>query len=200
MEFFRKKHCDVCGEKISLLGNKKLKDGNMCKNCEKLLSPYFDGRRKTNLSDIKDHLAYREENKKNVALFNPTRSIGSYKRVILDDFSEKFIVTSSNNWQNENPDIIDISQVRNCHTEIRQNKTELMRKDANGKEISYSPARYDINIDFLVTIQVDSPWFDRIFFTLNDMIIHKVYSKDYWEMVRQSEEIKEALTSKILMT
>ena len=108
MEFFRKKHCDVCGEKISLLGNKKLKDGNMCKNSEKLLSPYFDGRRKTNLLDIKDHLAYREENKKSVALFNPTRSIGSYKRVILDDFSEKFIVTSSNNWQNENPDIIDI--------------------------------------------------------------------------------------------
>ena len=35
---FKKKQCDICGGDIGLLGNKKLEDGNMCKNCAKKLS------------------------------------------------------------------------------------------------------------------------------------------------------------------
>ena len=30
MGLFEKKYCDICGEKIGLLGNRKLEDGNMC--------------------------------------------------------------------------------------------------------------------------------------------------------------------------
>ena len=33
MGLFDKKNCDICGEKIGLLGNRKLDDGNLCKNC-----------------------------------------------------------------------------------------------------------------------------------------------------------------------
>ena len=33
MGLFDKKFCDICGEKIGMLGNRKLEDGNMCKNC-----------------------------------------------------------------------------------------------------------------------------------------------------------------------
>ena len=35
MGFFDKKYCDICGEKIGLLGNRKLEDGNLCKECAK---------------------------------------------------------------------------------------------------------------------------------------------------------------------
>ena len=28
-------NCDICGEKIGLLGNRKLDDGNLCKDCAK---------------------------------------------------------------------------------------------------------------------------------------------------------------------
>lgn len=38
---FDKKYCDVCGEKIGLLGNRKLEDGNLCKDCAAKLSPFF---------------------------------------------------------------------------------------------------------------------------------------------------------------
>ena len=41
MGLFEKKYCDVCGEKIGLLGNRKLEDGNLCKDCAKKLSPFF---------------------------------------------------------------------------------------------------------------------------------------------------------------
>lgn len=33
MGLFDKKYCDICGEKIGLLGNCKLDDGNLCKEC-----------------------------------------------------------------------------------------------------------------------------------------------------------------------
>ena len=47
MGLFDKKYCDICGEKIGLLGNRKLDDGNLCKECAKNLSPWFEERRHT---------------------------------------------------------------------------------------------------------------------------------------------------------
>lgn len=41
MGLFDKKYCDICGEKIGLLGNRKLSDGNLCKDCAAKLSPWF---------------------------------------------------------------------------------------------------------------------------------------------------------------
>ena len=45
MGLFDKKECSICGAKIGLLGNKKLSDGNMCKDCEKKLSVWFKNRK-----------------------------------------------------------------------------------------------------------------------------------------------------------
>ncbi len=53
MGLFEKKYCDICGEKIGLLGNRKLEDGNMCSKCAAKLSPFFTGRKKTTLEEIK---------------------------------------------------------------------------------------------------------------------------------------------------
>ena len=64
MGLFDKKYCDICGEKIGLLGNRKLEDGNLCKSCAAKLSPFFSERRRSTVEDIKRQLAYREENEK----------------------------------------------------------------------------------------------------------------------------------------
>lgn len=63
MGLFDKKYCDICGEKIGLLGNRKLDDGNLCKECAKKLSPWFEERRHSTVEDIKQQLEYREANK-----------------------------------------------------------------------------------------------------------------------------------------
>ena len=60
MGFFDKKYCDVCGEKIGLLGNRKLEDGNLCKECASKLSPFFSDRKSSTVEEIKQQLAYRE--------------------------------------------------------------------------------------------------------------------------------------------
>ncbi|MBQ4253374.1 MAG: DUF4428 domain-containing protein, partial [Erysipelotrichaceae bacterium] len=69
MGLFDAKYCDICGEKIGLLGNRKLDDGNMCKNCAAKLSPFFTGRKRTSVADIKKQLAYREENARQLVDF-----------------------------------------------------------------------------------------------------------------------------------
>lgn len=60
---FEKKQCSVCGGEIGLLGNRKLEDGNLCKNCAKKLSPWFEERRHSTVAEIEQQLAYREENR-----------------------------------------------------------------------------------------------------------------------------------------
>ena len=83
---FDKKTCDLCGGEIGLLGNRKLEDGNCCKECAKKLSPWFDERRHSTVEQIREQLAYREENKKAVEQFHITRTIArdSWK-VLLDE-------------------------------------------------------------------------------------------------------------------
>ncbi len=194
MGLFDKKFCDICGEKIGLLGNRKLEDGNMCKNCAAKLSPFTTDRRRTTLAEIKDHLAYREANKDEVARFNVTRTFGDRTKVLLDEDNAKFIVTSSGRWQNENPDVMLFSQVTGCQTEIRESRTELKRKDKDGKEISFNPPRYDIDYDFYLTIHVNSPFFSEIEFKLNANRIEERTSVEFKEFERQAGEIKRALT------
>lgn len=194
MGLFNKKFCDICGEKIGLLGNRKLEDGNMCKDCARLLSPFTTDRRQTSLSEIKEHLEYREANKVDVEAFNITHSIGSSTKVLLDEDAGKFIVTSANNWQSENPDVIDFSQVTGCQKEISESRTELKWRDQEGNDVSFTPRRYDIDYDFYMNIHVNSPWFNEIRFKLNNWRVDQYGSAEYREMEQQADEIKEVLT------
>ena len=66
-KLFEKKECAICGGEIGLLGNRKLEDGNCCKNCAAKLSPWFNDRRQSTVEEIKEQLAYREANKEKVA-------------------------------------------------------------------------------------------------------------------------------------
>ena len=69
MGLFDKKYCSICGSQIKLLGNRKLEDGNCCKDCANKLSPFFSERRHSTVESIKEQLAYREANKAEVEKF-----------------------------------------------------------------------------------------------------------------------------------
>ena len=162
MGLFDKKYCDICGEKIGLLGNRKLEDGNLCKNCARKLSPFFSDRRHSTVEEIRQQLAYREENQLRLADFHPDSTFGRFKKVYVDRAGAKFIVTTASDWRDENPDLISFSQVTGVDTDIHENKTEIYYKDEEGKRKSYNPRRYECTYEFKVTILVDSPWFDKI--------------------------------------
>lgn len=168
MGLFDKKFCDVCGEKISLMGNRKLEDGNLCKDCAKKLSPFFSERRRSTVEDIKRQLEYRAENERQLSGFTPNLTIDGSRKVYIDTIGERFIVTGQSNWRSSNPDLISFSQVRRVNTEVRENKDEIFYEDADGNERSYEPRRYSCNYSFHATIYVDSPWFDEIQLEISD--------------------------------
>ena len=167
MGLFDKKYCDICGDKIGLLGNRKLEDGNCCKNCAAKLSPWFSERRSSTVEEIKAQIEYREANKNEVARFTPTRSFGKNYYVFIDDNQKKFLVSRSSNYQNINPDVIDLSDVTGADLDIIESRREEKRKDADGKEVSYNPPRYIYEYDFDMNIRVNHPYINEISFELN---------------------------------
>ena len=167
MGLFDKKYCDICGDKIGLLGNRKLENGNLCKNCAKKLSPWFSERRKSTVEEIKAQLAYREENQEKVAAFHTTRTLGTDMKVLLDEGAGKFMVTRARNLAEANPDVLDFADVTGCNLDIDESSTELKREDKDGKEVSYNPPRYEYSYDFYISIFVNNPYFNEMRFKVN---------------------------------
>ena len=168
MGLFDKKYCDICGSKIGLLGNRKLEDGNLCKECAAKLSPWFSERRQSSVEEIRGQLAYREENKQAVAAFHTTRTLGGRTKVLMDEDAGTFMVTSARNPADANPDVLRFSDVTGCQLDIDEGRSEIQYKDAEGKLQSFNPKCYAYSYDFYIVIHVNHPYFNEIRFQLNE--------------------------------
>ncbi len=165
---FKKKICGICGNEIGFLGKRKVEDGNICKQCAGRLSPWFDERRSSTIAEIARQLEYREKNNELIKSFHITHTMGGdMEKIYVDEKSKKFVVTSATDIIKDNPDIIDFSFVTGCNMEITDHRTEVMRRDKDGKMVSYEPKRYRCFYDFHITINVNHPYFDEISFKLN---------------------------------
>ena len=206
-KIFEKKYCSICQGEIGLLGNRKLEDGNLCKNCAAKLSPWFSDRRSSTVAQIQEQLDYREANKAEVAAFHTTRSFGSGTKVLMDEDAKKFMVTSARNLVEANPDVMDFSQVTGCDLDISEHRSEAKHKDSEGNSVSYNPPRYTFSYDFNMIIRVNNPYFDTIKFRLNSSSVclnandpvtamnapNPEYNRDYQEFKHMGDEIKEIL-------
>lgn len=170
-KLFEKKVCDICGGEIGMLGNRKLDDGNLCKNCAKELSPWFSDRRHSTVEEIRQQLAYREDNKKKVQMFQITRDFkGSNAHIFIDDQHGWFTIASRINVEN-NPDILELSQITSCRLDVEQERTEEFYEDKEGNEQSYDPPRYNYSYDYKIEIGVRAPWFNEMRMSLNTFSI-----------------------------
>ena len=170
-KLFEKKVCDICGGEIGMLGNRKLDDGNLCKNCAKELSPWFSDRRHSTVEEIRQQLAYREDNKKKVQMFQITRDFkGSNAHVFIDDQHGWFTIASRINVEN-NPDVLELSQITSCRLDVEQERTEEFYEDKEGNEQSYDPPRYNYSYDYKIEIGVRAPWFNEMRMSLNTFSI-----------------------------
>lgn len=166
-KLFDKKECSICGDEIGLLGNRKLEDGNMCKNCAEKLSPWFSDRRESTVAEIQEQLSYREANREKVSAFHITRTLGENTKVLLDEDAGLFMVTSAKNMEEANPDVLSFSDVTGCQLDIDESKTEIEYRDDEGNRQSFTPKRYAYSYDFYIVINVNHPYFNEIRFKLN---------------------------------
>ena len=167
MGLFDRKYCSICGEKIGLLGNRKLEDGNMCKKCASRLSPWFSDRRHSTLDEIRAQLEYRENNRADVDAFCVTRTFGGNTKVYLDEPARRFMVTGARNLSEANPDVISCERITDCRVDVNETRHELRRADKDGRQVSYDPPRYEYSYDFYLLIRVNHPYIDEIRFKLN---------------------------------
>ena len=154
------------------MGNQKLEDGNLCKDCAKQLSPWFSDRRRSTVEDIKRQLAYREENRGRASQFRTARSYGEDCKVLLDEEHRWFTVTRARDLADANPDILDCTALTGCRVDIDESRTEQKREGPDGKEVSYNPPRYEYSYDFEVIISVNNPYFDEMKFRLNNSSVY----------------------------
>ena len=154
MGLFDKKICDICGEKIGLLGNRKLDDGNLCKDCAKKLSPWFEDRRHSTVEDIKRQLEYREKKQKscNGFLYNTS---DQYQKLqcFYDDNKGNFTVARKLDV-NENPDIVPLSAVVQCRVDVERQQNEETYTTKDGETVSYQPPVYKYEFDYTMRIKV----------------------------------------------
>lgn len=170
-KLFEKKACSVCGGEIGLLGNRKLEDGNLCKDCAARLSPWFSDRRQSTVAEIREQLACREANQEKVAAFRTTRTLGERTKLLLDEDAGLFMVTSARDLRQANPDVLSFSEVTGCKLDIEERKTEIEYRDAAGERQSFDPKRYACSYDFYIVISVNNPYFREIRFRLNSTAV-----------------------------
>lgn len=195
-KIFEKKECAICGGEIGLLGNRKLDDGNLCKECARKLSPWFTERRRSTVEDIRKQLNYREQNKEQVRRFHISREFkGSSLRIFIDDSKGQFAVASAMN-EEVNPDILLLTQITSCILDIDQDREEIYYKDSEGKEHSYNPPQYKYSYDYTINLTVNSPWFDDMKIKLNSFSIEERDRHRIVEMENLGNEIIMALTRK----
>jgi len=193
MGLFEKKECAICGNKVGMLGSRKVEDGTICSDCCKKLSPFFSERKRSTVAEIQQQIAYREQNRQNLAHFNATRTLGTGTKVIVDDMQRKFVVTRKSDFRSENPDIIDISQVTNVRYEVEEHRTEQYTKDAQGNRRSYVPPRYDYSYEINVYIDVNHPYFSEIHFEVTSIRPDSRYTEEYRRAEQTAIEIVTAL-------
>ncbi len=193
-KMFEKKECSICGGEIGLLGNRKLADGNLCKNCAKKLSPWFKERRQSTVEDIRRQLDYREMNKEAVRAFQVTRDVATDRYHVFVDMGKGQFTVASKLDEQENPDIVSLSQVTGCRLEVKEDRDEEKYEDSDGNMKSYVPPHYKYSYDYVMHISVNSPWFDNMDFQMNLFSVKDHERGDMMAMEQAGNEIVALLT------
>ena len=178
---FKKQDCEICGKEVGMFGYKKLEDGEICKDCVKLLSPWFEDRRHSTVAQIKEQIAYRQRNAKELESFTISRQIGEEAYIMyieeVDDIPTRFFVTNCSDYMAANPDIISFKDVVSCVTDVNEWDDEITQRDSEGNMVSCRPPRYKHHYDFFIKMEIrNNPYFDEIKFRINssDIVLETV--------------------------
>ncbi|MCR4610667.1 MAG: DUF4428 domain-containing protein [Lachnospiraceae bacterium] len=187
MNRLERRKCDICGKLIQPFGYMKLSDGNMCTDCAKLLSPMLKNRQGADVDYIKRHVEYRKENEKKLKQFNPVTRYGYDKKIYIDSKMFAFLVTNKleKDIAAGNPDIIPLVQVKSCETEIREHTPKGVSEDDVSKDVSL--------YDFIVTVKLESEWFDEIVVSLNGERIRGRDNRIYKKCESDAKQLKDTL-------
>lgn len=173
-----------------MLGNRKLEDGNMCKDCAKNLSPWFDDRRHSTVEEIKKQLKMREENRRLAASFRPGRVIRSERHNLYVDEGQQLFAVSTNLDREDNPDILSLSLITGCSMDVEEDRTEEYWTNSDGEDVSYNPPRYRYIYDYYLHIYLNHPYIDDMKLRLNSGEISEEERNRLLDVERAGQEMR----------
>lgn len=176
MGLFSKKECSICGDKSGLLSNRRLADGNLCKECRARLSPFYDVTNKDTVAFIAAQLQYREQNLAELDRFRPTTAVGGAGKVFIDMQMGKFTLASEDELRNGNPDLFDLSGFRGCSF---FSKERIYKGDKDRNE----PDRFDY--DFYLKFSVDHPFLRGFSYRYNGQSVSSSRNRIREEEIRK---------------
>lgn len=188
MGLFGKKNCSICGAEIGLLGNKKLKDGNMCKACASKLSVWFQDRSEATIAQIQLQLGIRNANAEMLSKnYNANHAYGELGCILIDDlmgvfvalpdtsdsfFGDAKVITSIDQIKDKNPDLIMLNQVAGVDINITVTSREE-KQTVDGNQVSYNPKHMIYMAQFSVTIKLKGhPYIKTMTIPLNNGAVH----------------------------
>ncbi len=176
MGLFDKKDCSICGAKIGLLGNKKLKDGNMCKDCAGKLSVWFQDRSDSTVAEINNQLSIRKAYEDMLAKnFIVSRAYGEFGCILIDEtdgifvalpdtsdsfFGDAKVITSIDQIRDKKPDVIMFKEVEGVDVNVTVTSREE-KQTVDGNQVSYNPKHMVYMAQFSVTIRLKGHPFIR---------------------------------------
>ena len=163
---FKKQDCEICGKEVGMFGYKKLKDGEICKDCVKLLSPWFEDRKESTVAQIKAQIAYRAQNAEELKSFNPTKVYGDFEYMYVeerDGVPYRFCVSRNKDYLKENADLVLVEDLREVIIDIDDNAHEHREDEEDPDDVTY-----DLDYRFSVSLLIkNNPYFNSIHFDLN---------------------------------
>jgi hypothetical protein len=147
MGIFSKKDCSFCGAQSGLLSNRKLADGNICKDCRAQLSPFYDLTNKDTVANVAAQLEYRQRNLTELDRFQPSVVAGDRGKVFIDMNSGKFTFATERELREGNPDLFDLRGLRSCTFYAKET---IFKGDEDESD------RFDY--DFYLKVSVDHPF------------------------------------------
>ena len=180
MGLFEKKQCSLCGTRIGLLdGDRRTKDGYLCRTCEQKLSPLYTLWQRDTGAQLAAQVSWREENAGRLSAFHCTHTYGTgQEKLYLDQGAGLFYVAADRKQWVKEPDVISLSGVTGCELTVTDDRTEVKYQMAGGLSLSYQPAQYSHAYTFLLHIYVNTPYFTEVPLTLNGtpVVVEPVFS------------------------
>lgn len=187
MGIFSKKECSICGDKSGLLTGKKLADGNLCRECRARLSPFYDLTSRDTVALVAAQLQYREQNLAELDRFRPTIVVGGAGKVFIDTQLGKFALASEDEMRSGNPDLFDLSGLRDCSLAVRE---RYNRGDDD------EPSSYDY--DFYLKFSVDHPFVRNFTYGYSGVTVssgHRIKESEVQKIYYGQKEMKTGLSA-----
>ena len=183
---FGKKACNVCGGDFGSQKVHKLKDGKCCTPCAQKMSMWSGPRSQITVAQARQQIAWREAHRSDAKDFYPTKIYGFNSWIMVDEKTKHFTATRDLNIHKSTVDIIAFSQILNCQTMIKEQKTEVLQEvwatdkhnDSVCRKERYWPRRYHYGYNFILQLKVDHPFIREMEISVSSGFVNVLTGED----------------------